>query len=117
MRAPAPDTARAWKDHRRTCEHCELGRPGCATGRELFEQHRIALQRGREPEPSRRRDLAEGVEVSGLAGNALSGSRMGTAFVWGFWFTIGAGVASIVVVLVWMILWGSLVAAVLADLD
>jgi len=44
--ASQPDTARAWKNHRRTCQHCELSGPGCDTGRLLFERHRTARQRG-----------------------------------------------------------------------
>ena len=43
---PAPDTARAWKNHRRECGRCERQRPHCAVGRQLFEQHRDARLRG-----------------------------------------------------------------------
>ena len=100
MRAPAPDTARAWKDHRRTCERCDLSQPGCDEGYEIFEQHCLALQHG---------------GASGSLGNAFAGSRMGTAFVWGFWFTIGAGLAAAFVGLLWIVLWVAILAALLGE--
>lgn len=45
--------------------------------------------------------------------DAFSGSRMGTAFIWGFWFMIGAGVASFVLGVVYAVIWLLFVAAVL----
>ena len=39
MRDQTIDPARAWKDHRRTCEHCDLSRPGCDEGDVLYARH------------------------------------------------------------------------------
>ena len=88
MSARTPDPRRAWKDHRRTCAHCDLGLPGCEEGRSLEAE------------------VQAEATFSG-PGGALAGSRMGTAFVWGFWFTSGAGVASGIVAALWLLIWAA----------
>ena len=97
MRAPTIDPVRAWKDHRRTCDRCDLGQPGCPEGRDLYASMR---DDPRQPEPLL----------------AFAGSRMGTAFVWGFWFTIGAGLAAVVVGVLWAIIWIAVLSALIGDL-
>ena len=94
--SPSVDYARRWKDHRRACARCELSRPGCAEGREIY----AAFREDRAAEA--------GVD---FWPTAQGGSRIGNAFVFGFWFTIGMGVASVVIVIAWLILWTVLIAA------
>ncbi len=77
-----------WKEHRRTCERCSGGRPGCIEGRDIFDDLREEQRPAPLPWPA-----------------ATGGSRMDTAFIWGFWFTIGMAAASVVIGLVVAALW------------
>ena len=40
---------------------------------------------------------------------------MGTAFVWGFWFTMGAGAASFILGVGVLVIWIAILAALLGD--
>lgn len=56
------DPARAWKDHRRECEHCDLSNPGCDVGDVLYARHREQ----RPPPPTEKAERSRGEVAGGI---------------------------------------------------